>query len=462
MKVLYSLVCIALVLMSGISLAQQFPDIDDTNYQESIVGLADLWVVKWYPDGTFGPDRGVTRGEMMKIVLEASLGDELPQDGQDCFPDVTSQWYAKYVCYAYNQWMIRGYPDGTFGPDQSVTIAEWLKIAINVFTDEVSEWQWLDRYQPYINFVHSNSIFSKYSLFADRSMTRSEMSELTYQFVLEDQWDRGFTGERDSRSVGCFADRNASTPSTKFEIRGDARSVITDIGKQVKHSEPTPLVLAFHGRTNNNTDVRGYYKVQREASWEGIWVYPSGRPENSSPRSRRAWWDLVDGMRGFEFFDSIIERYSQDYCIDMDQIYVVGHSLGWWFTNTLACARGDVIRAMWSVWGSITAQECTWPVSAMIMHHPEDRLASFAWGEQARNHLVEQNSCSWTSEVWISGPTWWNCITYAWCQEWSEVVWCPHSDSTAYDGRHYPHTWPNFAGEAIWEFFERNREESGE
>jgi polyhydroxybutyrate depolymerase len=51
-------------------------------------------------------------------------------------------------------------------------------------------------------------------------------------------------------------------------------------------------------------------------------------------------------MRDFEFFDEIVATYSEEYCIDMDQVFVVGHSLGGWFTNTLACARGHMIRGM--------------------------------------------------------------------------------------------------------------------
>jgi poly(3-hydroxybutyrate) depolymerase len=51
-------------------------------------------------------------------------------------------------------------------------------------------------------------------------------------------------------------------------------------------------------------------------------------PENSSPRNRRANGDAADEMRGFDFFDEIIETYTNEYCIDMDSIYVAGHSLG--------------------------------------------------------------------------------------------------------------------------------------
>ena len=71
----------------------------------------------------------------------------------------------------------------------------------------------------------------------------------------------------------------------------------------------------------------------------------------------------------------------------------MGHSLGAWFANTLACARGDVIRAVGSVGGSVTANECSGPTAAMIMHNPNDRLSAFSAGEYARDISLAQNGC---------------------------------------------------------------------
>lgn len=448
MKLIVFVVCMFWVWVT------QFLDIDEsTQYGESVLWLSELWVVKWYPDGEFKPDQSITRAEMMKIVLEASIGNDLDENASDCFSDVTDQWFAKYVCYGKSQWMIRGYPDGSFGVDNQVTVAEWLKIAINAFTDRIAEWQGAQWYQPYLEFTHTNSIFSKYAMSPNRSMSRAEVSEIAYVLYQERNGNYEFSWVRDSRSPWCFADANSSTPPTLFEVRWEERSAIVDIGRQVRHSTPAPLIVAFHGRTNSNDQVRDYYNVQREAEGKWIWIYPSGLPEDSSPRSRREGWDPVDDIRVYELFDEIVETYSEEYCVDMDRIFVVGHSLGWWVTNTLACARGDQIRAIWSVGGSATRLECTWPTAAIIMHHPEDRLASFGWGEAARDQILTQNSCAtvWTPVLWW--PADGNCVQYE-CQEWAPVVWCPHSDSTAYNGSYYPHTWPNFAAEAIWEFFD--------
>ena len=159
-------------------------------------------------------------------------------------------------------------------------------------------------------------------------------------------------------------------------------------------------------------------------------------------------------MRDFALFDALVEKFSSEYCIDEDNIYVVGHSLGAWFTNSLSCARGDVIRATGSVGGSTTNNVCTGPVSSLIMHNPSDRLASFSGGEWARDQSVAQNGCDPDTFVSV-GPAEGNCVAYTQCLNETEVVRCPHTQDYAWwDGSYYPHTWPDFAGEQIWDFFE--------
>lgn len=100
------------------------------NYIES---AKDQSVVGGYEDGTFKPDRAVTRAEFTKILLEAS-GEVLndPQVTQP-FNDVPDEaWYRKYVYTALLQGYVSGYGDGNFGPNNNITRAEASKI-ISVF-----------------------------------------------------------------------------------------------------------------------------------------------------------------------------------------------------------------------------------------------------------------------------------------------------------------------------------------
>jgi polyhydroxybutyrate depolymerase len=62
----------------------------------------------------------------------------------------------------------------------------------------------------------------------------------------------------------------------------------------------------------------------------------------------------------------------------MDRITVVGHSLGAWMANTIACVRGDVVMASATVAGDSVNTTCTGPAAAMIIHNPKDNLAPFS------------------------------------------------------------------------------------
>lgn len=65
---------------------------------------------------------------------------------------------------------------------------------------------------------------------------------------------------------------------------------------------------------------------------------------------------------------------------------------------------------------TIGAANCSGPVSAMIMHNPEDNLASFAGGEAARDTLLKQNQCDVnTFKPLPNDPEEGNCIEYTSC-----------------------------------------------
>ena len=85
-------------------------------------------LVGGYADGTFKPNATITRAEAMKILLEAAGADTEGAE-KSTFKDVSqSAWYAKYVNYAAENDIVKGYADGTFGPDKNITRAETAKI----------------------------------------------------------------------------------------------------------------------------------------------------------------------------------------------------------------------------------------------------------------------------------------------------------------------------------------------
>lgn len=441
-----------LLLFSILSLSVSFASFSDTighPYQSDITQLSEFKIVQWYPGNIFKPDQAVTRAEMLKIIMWGAK-ITTTKTSKKCFSDIEiDARYTDYVCTAKSMGIIAWYADGTFQPNKAVSNVEWMKIALNSFKIIPKKTNGTERYSDYINFMHQNNIFSRYSIYPNSAMTRGMMAHLTTSII--NQWNlwRGYN--RVNNSAGCKVPQNNTAP-TSVIVNGISRSIITDIGNNYNQSKPAKLIIAFHGRTNPNSLVRTYYKIDKASDGNTIIVYPSGLPEEWPTRSRQDPGDKSNNLRDYALFDEVVATIENQYCINQDEIYVVWHSLGGRFSNMLACARWDVIRAIGSVWGSSTTNNaCTWPTSAIIMHHPEDSLASFAGGEQARDKLLTQNQCDITKNepTW---PEWWNCLKYTSCIEWSEVVRCPHNDSIE-NGRYYPHKRPSFAGTTIREFF---------
>ncbi len=120
-----------------------FSDVDLEAWYAPYVQVAEEeGLVEGYSDGTFGVAEEVNRAEALKILFESTLGEEILIDEtqgmlanfgleENPFTDLElEEWYAKYVLHALTHDIVGGYGDGTFGPDNSITRAEFSKILV--------------------------------------------------------------------------------------------------------------------------------------------------------------------------------------------------------------------------------------------------------------------------------------------------------------------------------------------
>ncbi len=90
-------------------------------YHDAVAALSELGIVGGYADGTFAPNRTITRAEFVTI-----LSRFYPLAESDAaFPDVPGDHWARaaIVSAAAKGW-VHGYEDGSFGPDRTITRAE--------------------------------------------------------------------------------------------------------------------------------------------------------------------------------------------------------------------------------------------------------------------------------------------------------------------------------------------------
>ena len=150
--------------------------------------------------------------------------------------------------------------------------------------------------------------------------------------------------QRPSLSAGCGQDAPSVAPS-RVEVDGLIRSFITVIPSTYSPDTPHKLVFAFHGRTSPNEEVRRYYDLEPYAT-DTIFVYPSGLRQEGGTFTWSDPGDPADALRDYAFFDAMLGLHAQYYCLDLDEVYAVGHSLGAYFVNALGCARGSQIRGV--------------------------------------------------------------------------------------------------------------------
>jgi len=103
----------------------KFPDVDKSRWSAfEIEYMLDKKIASGYPDGEFKPAQNLTRAEFASLVSRyANL--EIPTDAQNAFSDFDeSHWAYGYIMALCEKGLIVGYEDGTFGPERKITRAE--------------------------------------------------------------------------------------------------------------------------------------------------------------------------------------------------------------------------------------------------------------------------------------------------------------------------------------------------
>lgn len=134
-KTLAVVLAFAMILSMGAVSTFAYSDVTaGTKTDEAVTILSNLSIIKGYEDGTFKPDETVTRAEMAAIICR-TLGYESQAQssmGTTVFTDVAADhWASGYVNVAQAQGIINGYGNGLFGPEDKVTYEQAVKMIVS-------------------------------------------------------------------------------------------------------------------------------------------------------------------------------------------------------------------------------------------------------------------------------------------------------------------------------------------
>jgi hypothetical protein len=142
-KVLSLVLVIAMVLSSfSFAFAAQFEDAEEFgDYEKAIDTLAGLGIISGYEDGTFRPEKVVTRAEMAKLMVEVLGYGDLVTGAKSNFTDTQGHWADPWIAIAAGRNIVVGTGDGKFTPDRQVTYDEVLTMIVRGlgYTDDSNE-----------------------------------------------------------------------------------------------------------------------------------------------------------------------------------------------------------------------------------------------------------------------------------------------------------------------------------
>ena len=115
-------------------LGNAFSDVNpDDWFYDNVMGAANNGYISGMGDGTFNPKGATTRAQFASMIAKA-MGYDDSLAGETRFKDVPAdQWYAGAITYCFDNDIISGYDDGTFQPDKTITRQEAASILKNAF-----------------------------------------------------------------------------------------------------------------------------------------------------------------------------------------------------------------------------------------------------------------------------------------------------------------------------------------
>ncbi|MCL2338239.1 MAG: S-layer homology domain-containing protein, partial [Firmicutes bacterium] len=103
-------------------------------YNNAVSTLSTARILKGYPDGTFHPNASITRAEFAAMAARFASGSPATAI---TFSDLNGNWATDEIYRAAGLGWITGYPDGTFRPNQNITRAEAMSIVNRVLNRRV-------------------------------------------------------------------------------------------------------------------------------------------------------------------------------------------------------------------------------------------------------------------------------------------------------------------------------------
>ncbi len=242
-KLFSVLVFILFAFTTGVS-AAEFPDVPKRHKNfEAISSLTELGVIAGYDDGTFCPEREITRTEFCAL-LSRTLGytkdnyevKELP------FLDVGPEyWGVAYISFCYERGLVNGMEVDQFAPAEKVTIGQAAKMVVCAVgkEDEVVSRKGVPWFEPYMEVAEDYGLLELIDQMPKENAVRANVAQVVYNMLesglTEDSEDDedDFGNEEDLTEDSDLEDEEELPEIEKVFLEkdfSDVKTILVDAG----------------------------------------------------------------------------------------------------------------------------------------------------------------------------------------------------------------------------------------
>ena len=182
--------CVSLIGVAGVG-AEAFSDISEEAMTEAAEVLSGLGIITGFTDGSYRPNESLTRAQFCALAVRTGgYSDELKLSAyRTLYTDVkATYWAAPYVNLAQDKGIINGYGNGQFGPDDAVTVAQAVTVALRLLgytSDDIGPF-WPE---DYIQLGEDLGLTEDIDASSNDALTRGQAALLFYHVLMADTAD---------------------------------------------------------------------------------------------------------------------------------------------------------------------------------------------------------------------------------------------------------------------------------
>ena len=166
---------VMLLGMMVVASAEQYPDVTSANNLEAIEVAQLIGVMEGYEDGTFRPEKNVTRNEMAVIMCHLL---NLTPGGSHPFNDVPS-WAEPYVAACYNNGIIAGVSANQYNGNANVTAVQAGLMTMKALGYFYNQSEFGDSWKlSTIREAQAIDLYRGIDLYNEQDMTRNDVAQL--------------------------------------------------------------------------------------------------------------------------------------------------------------------------------------------------------------------------------------------------------------------------------------------